>query len=54
MNISQHIEQLNKRYTGGISKEHAYRGDLRITYKILSNGYKSYQRAYECLGIWKF
>ena len=35
MNISQYIEQLNKRYIGGISKEHAYRGDLEALIKSL-------------------
>lgn len=29
MNISQYIDNLNKRYQTGISREHAYRGDLQ-------------------------
>ena len=37
MNISQYLEQINKRYKGGISKEHSYRGDLEELIKHLVN-----------------
>jgi predicted helicase len=35
MNLSQYIENLNKRYQTGISREHAYRGDLQLLLETL-------------------
>ena len=38
MNIHQYVSQLNTRYKSGISKEHAYRGDLEQLIRKLVPG----------------
>lgn len=38
MTIQQYLEQLNKRFKSGISKEHAYRSDLESLIRNLVNG----------------
>lgn len=38
MTIQQYLEQLNKRFKSGISKEHAYRSDLESLIRGLVNG----------------
>jgi hypothetical protein len=35
MNIQHYIENVNRRFQTGISREHAYRGDLQMVLKIL-------------------
>ena len=34
MNLSQYIDNLNARFQTGISREHAYRGDLQQLLKV--------------------
>ena len=37
MNIQQYIDNLNRRFQTGISREHAYRGDLQLFLETLLN-----------------
>ena len=37
MTISEYVKNINNRYKTGISREHAYRGDLQNLLESLSN-----------------